>query len=136
MPSTINLGLFYVNASAVRKFLVERHRQIAHEILSLIANRVRLKGAELDRKFGAILSQLNPSLTSIEAVAELEEYVTLLPQARAGGRWACCARVRARVGGPVAVEPHASLRRRMGCARVPEHRSPFAGAPLAARRAR
>ena len=98
MPSTINLGLFYVNASAVRKFLVERHRQIAHEILSLIANRVRLKGAELDRKFGTILSQLNPSLTSIEAVAELEEYVTLLPQARASGRRACCARVRLRVG--------------------------------------
>lgn len=48
---SISLGLFYVNTATIRKFISERHLQIAQLILKVIAKRVRSRGDSLIAKF-------------------------------------------------------------------------------------
>lgn len=48
---SVSLGLFHVNTGTIRKFLYERHQQIAKEILKVIAKRVRSRGDDLIARF-------------------------------------------------------------------------------------
>ena len=79
VPLQVSMGLFWVSTASVRKFLVERHTQLAQLILKLLATRIKAKGKELKEEFDKIARELGKKPQSIEAVAELEEYVVALP---------------------------------------------------------
>eukprot|EP00966_Prymnesium_polylepis_P297170 6866010-Prymnesium_polylepis.1 len=79
VPASVTLGLFMVNTTAVRKALVEKHKKIANETLSLIAKKVKQRRLEVGDEYAAIQRLLNRGLTDVEQVAELEEYVQNLP---------------------------------------------------------
>ena len=73
IPLTMSLGLFTVSCAAVRKFVVEHHRNLALEIPKVLARRVRTKGDELKEQFQEIARALHKKPTNVEEVAELEE---------------------------------------------------------------
>ena len=68
IPLTMSLGLFTVSCAAVRKFVVDHHRNLALEIPKVLARRVRAKGDALKEQFqeiargdtAAILTTLSP----------------------------------------------------------------------------
>ena len=76
IPLTMSLGLFTVSCAAVRKFVVDHHRNLALEIPKVLARRVRAKGDELKEQFQEIARALHKKPTNVEEVAELEEYAS------------------------------------------------------------
>ena len=54
IPLTMSLGLFTVSCAAVRKFVVDHHRNLALEIPKVLARRVRAKGDALKEQFQEI----------------------------------------------------------------------------------
>ena len=76
IPLTMSLGLFTVSCAAVRKFVVDHHRNLALEIPKVLARRVRAKGDALKEQFQEIARALHKKPTNVEEVAELEEYAS------------------------------------------------------------
>ena len=76
IPLTMSLGLFTVSCAAVRKFVVDHHRNLALEIPKVLARRVRAKADELKEQFQEIARALHKKPTNVEEVAELEEYAS------------------------------------------------------------
>ena len=101
IPLTMSLGLFTVSCAAVRKFVVDHHRNLALEIPKVLARRVRAKGDALKEQFQVTLlpshtphatpcltpiphpvamqeiaRALHKKPTNVEEVAELEEYAS------------------------------------------------------------
>ena len=79
LPQTVNLGLFLVNTSPVRDFVTQRHHEIAKRLLGNIKTRIATAGAAAHSAFVAIENSLRRRLPDIEAVADLEDYITTLP---------------------------------------------------------
>ena len=79
VPLSVSVGLFSVSTAQVRKFVVERHQAMASAILTLIARKVKARGEELTQAFADIDRALSRATPDIEAVAELEEYMSQLP---------------------------------------------------------
>ena len=79
VPLQMSLGLFWVSTAAVRKFLVEKHQEIAQLVLKLLATQIKEQSKEIMIEFEKINRQLAKKPDSIEAVADLEEYAAQLP---------------------------------------------------------
>ena len=61
IPLTMSLGLFTVSCAAVRKFVVDHHRNLALEIPKVLARRVRAKGDALKEQVTLLLPSHNPA---------------------------------------------------------------------------
>ena len=84
IPLTMSLGLFTVSCAAVRKFVVDHHRNLALEIPKVLARRVRAKGDALKDQFQVTLLLLLPHTPSLIPVSD--------PHPPPGGDAGDCAR--------------------------------------------
>jgi dynein heavy chain len=80
IPQFANLGMFYVKMESISKSLIQKYDALTHMIMALIAQKASSKSKAVVSRYQDIHRKLSVKATTIEEIAELEEYMKEVPK--------------------------------------------------------